>query len=246
MKLDRENRMPLYIQLKDILEEKISSNEWKAGTLIPSEKELQEEFDVSRITVRQAVKELTDMGLVYKKQGVGTYVSIPKMSHDLPRLTSFTSDVSMKGLDPESLILVNKKMQAEDIAAELGLDRDTEFIYLKRLRMINGEAVGVHECFLNTNALTQETIEKIEKMRSKDSLYRILNDDTSHTIKYADETLESALADRDTRTVLGIDQNIPVLVLERVSYTTEDTPVEYVKMFYRADKYKYSIRLQNS
>jgi GntR family transcriptional regulator len=84
MRVDRNDHLPLYIQLKNIIEEKIKEEDLNPGDIIPSEKELQQEFGVSRITVRQAIKELENEGLVKKKQGKGTFVSFPKLSHELP------------------------------------------------------------------------------------------------------------------------------------------------------------------
>ncbi len=174
MKVDRNDHLPLYIQLKNIIENKIKEKDWKPGDIIPSEKELQKQFEVSRITVRQAVKELENEGLVKKKQGKGTYVSFPKLSHELPNLTSFTEDIESKGLNPESKIISVEKLIDSEIAEKLGANSKTVFLNVKRLRLINGEAVGIHDCYLDTNILDQKAVLEIKNMDNETSLYDII------------------------------------------------------------------------
>lgn len=242
MKVDRNDHLPLYIQLKNIIEEKINEEIWKPGDMIPSEKELQKKFGVSRITVRQAIKELENEGLVKKKQGKGTYVSFPKLSHKLPNLTSFTEDIESKGLNPESKIIDIKKVINEDIARKLDADPQTVFLNIKRLRLINEEAVGIHDCYLDTNVLGDETITEIREMDINNSLYDIIE---NHNVKisHADETLEGGIADKYISRLLGIKEHFPLLILDRITFTDDNEAFEYVKMHYRADKYKYSFRL---
>jgi GntR family transcriptional regulator len=245
MKVDRNDHLPLYIQLKNIIEEKINDEDWKPGDLIPSEKELENQFEVSRITVRQAIKELENEGLVKKKQGKGTYVSFPKLSHELPNLTSFTEDIESKGLKPESKIINIEKVINVEIAEKLGTNSQTVFLNIRRLRLINGEAVGIHDCYLDTNILDEKAISEIKEMNNEMSLYDII-EKYNITISFADETLEGGISDPYISKLLGIKKEFPLLILERITFTDKNEAFEFVKMHYRADKYKYSIRLNRN
>jgi len=245
MKVDRNDHLPLYIQLKNIIENKIKEKDWKPGDIIPSEKELQKQFEVSRITVRQAVKELENEGLVKKKQGKGTYVSFPKLSHELPNLTSFTEDIESKGLNPESKIISIEKLIDSEIAEKIGANSKTVFLNVKRLRLINGEAVGIHDCYLDTNILDQKAVVEIKNMDNETSLYDII-EKYNITISHADETLEGGISDPYVSKLLGIKKDFPLLILERITFTDNNEAFEFVKMHYRADKYKYSIRLNRN
>ncbi|PUU87061.1 MULTISPECIES: GntR family transcriptional regulator [Halanaerobium] len=245
MRVDRNDHLPLYIQLKNIIEEKIKEEDLNPGDIIPSEKELQQEFGVSRITVRQAIKELENEGLVKKKQGKGTFVSFPKLSHELPNLTSFTEDIEAKGLNPESKIISIEKTIDAEVAKKLGTDSQTVFLNIKRLRLINEESVGVHDCYLDTNILNKKAVDEIKEMDNESSLYDII-EDYGINISYADETLEGGISNSYISNLLGIKKEFPLLILERITCTDNDDPFEFVKMYYRADKYKYSIRLKRN
>ncbi len=245
MKIDRNDHLPLYIQLKNIIEDKIKEEDWEPGDIIPSEKELQKQFEVSRITVRQAIKELENDGRVKKKQGKGTFVSFPKLSHELPNLTSFTEDIKSKGLKPESEIISIEKVLEKEVAEKLNINPNTLFLNIKRLRLINGEAVGIHDCYLNTNILNENAVKEIQTMDNSESLYDII-ESYNIDISYADETLEGGISDPYISELIGIKKDFPLLILERITYTDENEAFEFVKMHYRADKYKYSIRLNRN
>lgn len=245
MKIDRNDHLPLYIQLKNIIADKIKSEELEAGDIIPSEKELQKQFGVSRITVRQAIKELENEGLVKKKQGKGTFVSFPKLSHELPNLTSFTEDIKSKGLNPESEIISIEKIIDQDVAEKLETNPNTVFLNIKRLRLINGEAVGIHNCYLDTNILDEKAVNEIKDMDNENSLYDII-EKYNINISHADETLEGGISDPYVSKLLGIKKDFPLLILERITFTEKNEAFEFVKMHYRADKYKYSIRLNRN
>jgi len=107
--LDEKSPVPLYHQLSQILREKIEQEEWKEGEQIPTELELCEEFGLSRGTVAQALRELEDEGLVYRKQGRGTFVAEKKLSLDLSHFYSFARDMEARGQRFYSKILRMEK-----------------------------------------------------------------------------------------------------------------------------------------
>lgn len=267
MKIDRSKHVPLYIQIKEIIsiqikeviaqnrdlviqeEEVVTQNlddkAWLPGYPIPSEKELQDLYGVSRMTVRQAVNELVNEGLVVKKQGKGTFVSFPKLSHNLPNLTSFTEDIRLKGLKPQARILNIDRGIYPKIAQKMEVDGDTSFLNINRLRLINDEEVGIHDSYINYLVIEGTPLASTETFDYTGSIYEAL--ENSGIIRtYAIETLEGGIADKGIAGMLGIKEGFPLLILERITYTGDNLPLEYVKMHYRADKYKYSIRLNRN
>src|SRR6059058_1119123 len=114
----RNSPLPLYFQLKEIMRERIRSDEWKPGDLIPSERELSEKYGISRMTARQAITELVNEGLFYREQGKGTFVSHLKISQQLIRLTGFTEDIRARGQRPDTKVLSATMCPADESTAE--------------------------------------------------------------------------------------------------------------------------------
>src|SRR5690625_3983228 len=103
--LDNSSVIPLYYQLKERLKEKIKNNTWGEHDRVPSERTLMEEYKVSRATVRKALNELTAEGLIYTKQGIGTFVSESKVVQNLIGEHSFNEQALQQGLTPTSKVI---------------------------------------------------------------------------------------------------------------------------------------------
>lgn len=245
-------KIPLYAQVKTYILQKIQSGEWVTGCLIPSEIELQGLLNVSKITIRHAISELANEGYLIKKQGKGTFVSIPKLSYDLPKLTSFSEDMKNKGYNPSSKTLTIKIAPFQSIASKLGIPDETMFLYLRRLRIINNNIIlGIHDCYINLNLLNYDKVRNdiasnklVENLDINNiSLYNIIEQEHKVEICYADEFLEAISCSTEFAQLLGIKRKDPIVFLERITYSKNDVPLEYVLMYNRADIYKYSVRL---
>ncbi|HQE98772.1 MAG TPA: GntR family transcriptional regulator, partial [Anaerolineae bacterium] len=139
MELKREAPTPLYVQLKNSLLMQITSNQLAPHQQLPSERELCEQFGVSRTTVRQAINEMIHEGLVYSRAGKGTFVSEPKINQQLRTLTGFSQDVLERGGTPSSQVLEARLIPATpDLAERLQVTLETELVLLSRLRLANG------------------------------------------------------------------------------------------------------------
>src|SRR5262249_7588577 len=118
-KIDALSKVPLYVQLKDILREQIRAGIWGPGDRIPSEAEIRAHFPVSRATVRQSIAELEQEGLLIRQQGSGTFVRKPKIEWNLRNLYSFTEDLNARGLHPETRVLMFEVVLRQTIASEV-------------------------------------------------------------------------------------------------------------------------------
>lgn len=249
--IDTRSKIPLYMQLKTIVLEKIHSGEWTPGDILPSEPNFQEMFGVSRITVRHALDDLEHEGYIVKRQGIGTFVAQEKLSYHLPKLTSFTEDMQIKGYLPGSRLLDLYITQNSSVARNyMNLDADAQLLYMRRLRTLNGEVLGVHDAYFNLSLMDSNAVSAAidngslqNELDNNASFYSILENRYGIVIGYADESIEAVSCPQEVASQLETKSNVPIILLKRTTYSINDQVVEYVKMYNRADMYKYAIRL---
>lgn len=248
--VDYTTKLPLYEQVKNYIAEGIRNEKWKPGDLLPPEPELQRLLRVSRVTVRRGIEELEHEGLVIKKQGKGTFVAATKLSYPLPKLTSFSEDIRQKGHNPGSKTITVAVCRNEQAANAMGLSDKLLFLYLRRLRTMDGITIGVQDSYINLELLplsvsADAAAELLaNKLEAEDSsLFEIFEGDYGVTIGYADEVLEAISCSKEFSPLLEIKTGAPLLLLTRLNYTADGRPLEYVRMYNRADIYKYSIQL---
>lgn len=233
---------PRYRQLFEIIRQKIESQEWAPHQRIPSERELEIAYGISRTTVRQAMSSLISQGYLYHKPGRGTFVSRPKLHLNLSSLTSFSDDVRTRGLEPgQRVISMTQVKPGEKVREGLALREGDQVWRIERLMLGNGESIGFHLCYLplpQSETITEEELEKFG------SLYKLLESRFNLTPAEAEETLEATAANEREARLLGIRVGSPLLLIERTTYSTLQRPMEWVKMLYRADRYKYHTRLR--
>src|SRR4030065_2010949 len=138
-----ESHIPYYIQLMDILQEKVKHAEWNPGDQIPGEQDLCEHYQVSRTGVRQALRELEYEGVISRQKGKGTFISLPKISEGLvQKLTGFYQDMMERGLKPGTKVLHQNVIPSNDkIARFLNIEPGERVIDIQRLRFINDEPI---------------------------------------------------------------------------------------------------------
>ncbi|MCJ7842966.1 GntR family transcriptional regulator [Lederbergia sp. NSJ-179] len=222
------------------LKEAIENNEIKEGEKIPSEKELQEIFGVSRITVRKAMEDLENDQLVKKYQGKGTIVMPTKHNYNLQELTSFSSDVQQAGGVSSSIILDFKVVEANvKVANNLNIDLGESVYHLKRLRMMGDKIVGLHDAYIKKRG---SVIISPEEINNHTSLYKLLND-KGINLKFANEILEARIPDEKTKKLLKLNNKQAIFFKERITYDHNNNPIEYVEIYYNADIYRYKVSM---
>jgi len=245
MGIDRYGHLPLYCQLKAILLKGIEDGELEPNDPIPSEAELMREYGLSRTTVRQAINELVTEGYLYRRQGKGTFVSRPKLQYGLRRLTSFSEDMRSRGLEPSSQVLeFGKVTPPPKVAVRLNLMNEGEKVYrIVRLRFANGEPMGIQESYVHVDP---DQVIRYEDVNGGGSLYRLLEERFNISLSEAEETVEATLASAHEARLLGVKKGSPLLLHERITYSLDRRPIEFVKTLYRADRYKYLVYLTRS
>jgi GntR family transcriptional regulator len=239
--IDRNSKLPLYHQLYEILRNKIMRQDWKPGDVIPPESELVDRYQVSRTTVRQVLDLLTNEGLIYRQQGRGTFVAHPTVEQTLVRIVNFTEDMRMRGSEPSSKVLFSGLIPASpDIAAKLQIEAGEELACLERLRLADGEPMGLDESYL----IHRYCPGILEEDYAINSLRQSLAQKYSIRWTHAKQAIRAVLATREQAEVLGITPKSALLFVERVSYSQENVPIEFLRICYRADRYVLYSELQ--
>jgi len=239
--INHNNAIPKYFQLASILKSQIDEGEWKPRQSIPSERQLELLYKVSRPTVRQAIEYLEKQGYLYREHGRGTFVSPQKLQKKMLELTSFSEDLLRKGIQPNQTIRsICKVVPPEKILKRLELPPASSVIRIERIRLGDDVPIG-----LQTSYVVLGDDQQIDEADLKyfGSLYRVLEEKLNIIPTEADETLEVTLATPEEAALLQVKTGAPLLLNERLTYDQNRKPVEFVKILYRGDRYQYVIRL---
>lgn len=238
--IDKSIPVPLYYQFKKVLKERIQDGTFKVGDQIPTENEFCEALDISRPTIRQALKELINEGLLTRRKPLGTFVSQPKIdSYFFEQLASFTDEMKMLGLTPSTKLLSIQKEEASiEIQQALQLKDDT-VLHLSRLRFANGEPMVIVDTYLPYSMFLNLEQEDFEQ----NSLYALLESKYHCIIQSVHRTIEATLATDEMAKLLNIPKHSAICTTTTTSYNQNDVPIEYSIAQYRGDRNKFSLKL---
>lgn len=237
--LDYRSFEPLYHQLKVRIKEKIERGVWEPGSLIPSEKELCDTYNISRPTVRQALQELVREGLLYRMRGRGTFVAQPKLDQVLEDVYGFSQNMLRQGLKPSSVVLNQKLViPPPEIASSLNLSSSEKAVFLERIRRADSMLLMLDRAYI-----PHKLCPGLESLDLSGSLYKILMEKYRHPLVRARESLELTTADKYVARHLGLSEGAAIIFKERRSFTTHDVPIEYSQQFIRGDKCRFVLEL---
>lgn len=237
--IERGSPTPLYHQLKELLAERIARGEWEPGDMLPTEEQLQEQYEISRTTVRQALKELELEGRISRQRGRGTFVSRPKLSHSAEPHFRLTDALRQQGVRPGWEVLAAEWAPASaEVAAGLELEPGTPVFELRRLRLANDEAIGYHVAHASPSLAT--SIDKGSLERGGSLGY--LQAQKALEGSYADRVLEAIPASEEVAARLGVEEGTPMFLIRRQVFDREGQPVELLRAVYRGDRLQYHVR----
>jgi GntR family transcriptional regulator len=241
-RVDPLSAVPKYYQLAEILRQKIESDEWKTHDSLPAERELEVIYGVSRTTVREALNYLAKRGYIYREHGRGTFVARPKMQQSLHLLRSFTDDMTARGSSPGQRILELEYVEPTSrIRQQLELPLETSKVMkLERLRYADNEPIGIHTAYL---PLSTDQPVTVDELLHSGSLYALLESKFNLIPVEAEQTIEATGANKEEAALLEVEEGSPLLLVERTSLSYQRQPMEFVKMLYRADRYKYHMHI---
>ncbi|MDM5326263.1 GntR family transcriptional regulator [Neobacillus sp. CF12] len=239
-KLSHDSVIPLYYQLKEILLENIESGNWKPDDMIPSEIQLQQEYNISRNTVKKALDELVQEGWLTRIQGKGTFVSAPKIEQSLTNFYSFSKVMKKRGLNPRDIILEFKENDPRlGISKKLQISDHKKVYELKRLRCSGDDPIILETSFIPKDLFPNLSV----KMLENNSLYDVMQNKYGIYVTKAKEIFEPVLIRSHESMILQVGEGNPALLLERIAYDNQGVPVEFCRSLIRGDRCRFYTEL---
>ena len=237
LRLDRHADKPLFKQIAAQLRRQIELGNLHLGDVIPGERELADALNVSRMTLRAAIDELVDEGMLVRQRGRGTIVAHVRINKQAQvfGFMSFTEEMRARGLEPSSKILEFKSEIADAaVSAQLDLRLGAQVILLKRIRLANGEPMALERCYL-----PYERFSHLLKFDlTKRSLYEILEQEFETRPTVCEETVEAIALDTVEARELNCKRNAPALLVTRVTRDVRGVLIEAEQTLYRSDRYR--------
>jgi len=236
-----ESHIPYYIQLMDILKEKVKQKIWMPGDQIPGEQDLCELYKISRTVVRQSLKELELEGVITRRKGKGTFIALPKINESLvAKLTGFYQDMIEKGLKPVTRVMHQRVVPCyEKIAQYLNVEVGTQIIDIRRLRFINDQPIQLVSSYIPYDICPAlATLDLANR-----SLYEFLENECDVFIVKGKRYIEAVAANEQEANLLDIEKGAPLLMLDSISFDQNGQPVEYYHAVHRGDLSRFEVEL---
>jgi GntR family transcriptional regulator len=234
--VDRSSPVPFYLQVIEILREKIEAGEWETGHQLPSETELCDLLNVSRAVIRQALQSLAYEGFVIREQGKGTFVVTPKMRHRPSTLISFSRHMRSQGHVVRTRVLDQRIVPAmPKVVRHLGLIPGDDVVYVHRLRMVEARPVAIHKAFLPL-----DPFEPLVTMDLTGSLWDAISRISGIGSAFTRDVIEATLVKPEEAQLLDCQVGRPALLMSGVAYDIEDSPFRYTIGLYRADALNFT------
>lgn len=242
--LENDIAIPLYSQLKDRIISAINNDELKYGEKIPTEIEITEQYNVSRITVRRAIEELVEEGYLIKKQGKGTFVIKNKIERKLTysykntQPISFTKELELNNIIPSAQVIDLKIIDPiEEFNKMLNINLNDKLIYMKRLRLANNIPTAIE-----INYFSYTYFEELLNKNLTGSLYKILEEDFKvFPNKNLKLELEVVKANDEQSKLLNIPISEPLFLFFGITADNNNNPIHIAKRYLIASKYKFSL-----
>lgn len=237
LRVDRRSPVPLYHQVAAQMEDAIGSGALPAGAKLDNEIALADRLGLSRPTVRRAIQELVDKGLLVRRRGVGTQVVHGRVRREL-ELTSLYDDLAATGQHPRTRVLANEVVEAPaHVADELGLAVGAPVLQLERVRLADDEPLAVLRNWLPAELLAPDTRELEER-----GLYELLRETGTH-LRIARQRIGARGAREDEARLLGVGPGAALLSMQRTAYADSARAVEYGDHCYRPERYSFEVTL---
>jgi len=234
------SRSPLYERVESVLAGDIADGSLPPEAQLPSEDGLVERFKVSRTTVRKAIQNLVERGLVEVRRGKGTFVTQPKITQELTELTGFVEDMQAAGRTPTARLLDKRIVAADEaVARHLALPPGALVVRLQRVRMADGVAMSFDETYLPRDLGERVAENDLEA----EPVFALLENRYDTPLVEAEYQLEAAAADPVVAQALQVPARSPIFLIERTSYTTGNRPIDYERLHYRGDLIRFVTRL---
>lgn len=237
-----QDHLPLYARIRDELRQRILAGVYPAHARLPSESELMSAFDVSRITVRQALRDLQRDGLVFTAQGKGSFVSTPKAVQNVQRLEGFGEAMEKLGHATHARVIdIRELMPPPAVASALQLGPDDPAIEVKRVRYLDHRPVSVDVSWFPLSIG--------RRLLGRDlagDIFPMLETQLGVPLGHADITMEAVVASKETATLLEMTPGDPVMRAHRLTHDRLGRPIDFEYLSFRGDAYQYRFRIDRT
>lgn len=235
--IDKLSKVPIYFQLKQIIIDNINKGVWAPDSPIYSERELCEMFGISRMTIRQAINELVNEGILYRIRGKGTFVSPPKIEQS--DVMSFTEAAVKYGYSTSTEVNIFKVIiPGSHIQCKLGLLDGEQVYYIQRLRIVENKIVAVEDVYLPV-----KYAENLQESDFTKSIYELLNKKFGYSINHVQTSMEALIPGEGELKLFNTNTNIPILKVTAVHITDNNLKLYYEESLYRSDKFILNINI---
>jgi GntR family transcriptional regulator len=239
--MELQDGIPLHKQISDWLREQIEEGSLKKNEKLPSENEMSDTFDVSRVTVRRALQTLENEQLIYRCQGLGSFVSDHRTHQSFAQLKDFNEELSGSGLQASSKVIsLGQEKVSEEIASFLNIKENSIVVKLERVRLGNGQPIACDVTWLPV--FYGQLIEGFDLEET--TIFKILENEFEIPIEKGCYRLGATVADETRSSHLEVEEHTPLLLINRISYTIGDKPIYFQKRYYRNDKIVFEVRTQ--
>jgi GntR family transcriptional regulator len=233
----------VYSTIAKDLREKIATNQFEVGALIPTEQRLQEQYSASRTTIRAAIEVLQKEGLLSRKQGRGTVVVSKQAVQQLQHISCFTEALHEKGIRTETGLITIRKVAANPIVAgKLQIPSGTTIYAMQRTKLADGKVFG----FLNTRVVADfvPDLDKYAEQIREQGFYETLESVYKLEIQSAVETISVHMSSAFENEVFEMVESVPLFQNERVTMLSSGKIFEYVTTYVRTENFEYRVVLQ--
>ena len=228
--------VPLYVQIAESLLAQIETGELTPDERLPSERELSKRLNVSRMTLRAALRELDSYGLLVRRPGDGTYIAEPKIERHADKLVPFTTSMQKRGYKIHSKLIVFEQRLANVATAQrLRISVSTPVYFCQRVRQINQEPVLLENCTMPVEIFPKFGNYDLENR----SLYEIMETEYGVVAHHSEQSLEAVVAADYEAELLCVEQGTPLMLERRLGYDRDNQPFEYGHDLYRGDRFRF-------
>lgn len=234
----RKSHIPFFLQIEEEIRSLIEDGQLRELDQVPSENELTQRFGVSRMTVRKALDRLVSDGVLFRKAGKGTFVASAKIIHQPSQALSFSNVMRQHGYRTSTIVLsAAVTTVAPHIYRGLGLTSGDAVTFIRRLRLVEGLPVAVHQSYLSSDwasvlahDLTGSLTELLEQLGAK--------------VARVEDTLEAARADTENAHLLSVEVGTPLIHITGIAYGPDQVPIRYSEAYYRGDRFKFQVQAE--
>jgi len=234
--IDKNSVIPIYYQLAKLIREQIRRGEFKPGEALPTEIEIANRYEISRMTVRRSIAELVSEGMVYALQGKGTFVASPKLDNVVFELNNFSHEMVQRGLNYKTTLLEAKIIRAdEELKAKFLLKEGIHrILYFRTVLSAENERLSLENKYI----IYTKSKPLLESELNDPTLPGLIATHSDYVPVSAKKVLKAAVATNEEASILGVSPGAPLFLVETTVFDPDLKPVGWSKSIFRGDRYK--------